>query len=289
LRVLHGRRVATAAIILTGLPVVLAGVVHPAERPAAQEAAPTPLPGPVVASTEGVSILLDVDLDAMAREQPATPADAAQARLSETAADQVAEQSAAILRRRLQEAGVTGALVERDGPRRIRVTLPHAGDLELHRGLLLRRGRMTLHLVLDSPSVRDADAVLLPGEREGQQRTIRRQAEMDGSRLADAQAIPDRRRGEWAVHLKFDAQGTKRFAEVTREAVGRALAIVVDGRVVVAPVILEPILLGEAVISGSLTARTAGQLAILLRSGALPAPLAIVEEAAATQGSGTRR
>lgn len=286
---LHGRRAATAAIILTALPVVFAGVAALVARPAAQEAAPTPLPGPVVAPTESASILLDVDLDAMAREQLATPSDAAQAQLGATAADQVAERSAAILRRRLQEAGVAGALVERDGPRRIRVTLPHAGDLELHRGLLLRRGRMTLHLVLDGPAILDVDAVLLPGEREGLQRTIRRQAEMDGSRLADAQAIPDRRTGEWVVHLKFDAEGTKRFAEVTREAVGRALAIVVDGRVVVAPVILEPILRGQAVISGSFTARTAGQLAILLRSGALPAPLAIIEEAAATQGPGTQR
>lgn len=286
---LHGRRAATAAIFLTGLPVVLAGVAAPVARPAAQEAAPAGRPSPAVASAESASILLAVDLDAMARERLATASDPAQAPVDEAGADQAAERSVAILRRRLQEAGVAGALVERDGPRLIRVTLPRADDLELYRGLLLRRGRMSLHLVLDSPGGRDADAILLPGEREGDQRTIRRQAEMDGSRLADAQSIPDRHTGTWVVHLKFDAEGTKRFAEVTREAVGRALAIVVDGRVIVAPVILEPILRGQAVISGSFTAREAGQLAILLRSGALPVPLAIVEDAAATQGPGTQR
>lgn len=286
---LHGRRAATAAIFLTGLPVVLAGLAAPVARPAAQQAAPAARSAPAVAATESASILLDVDLDATARERPATASGTPQARLGEAGADQAAEQSVAILRRRLQEAGVAGAMVERDGPRRIRVTLPRAEDLELNRGLLLRRGHMSIHLVLDSPGGRNADAMLLPGEREGDRRMVRRQAEVDGSRVADARAVPDRRTGEWVVHLKFDAEGSRRFAEVTRGAVGRALAIVVDGRVIVAPMIREPIPGGQAMISGSFTARDARQLAILLRSGALPAPLAVVGEAPPSQGPDTRR
>lgn len=257
---LQVRRRVAASILVLGLPAALARV----PRAAAQEVA---------------RILLELDLDAMTRE-----------RLQDAAsADEAAERSVAILRRRLQEADVAGALVEREGARRIRVTLPRAADAERARGLLARRGRMSLHLGLDGDAGQGADAVLLPGERDGRLHAVRRHPEMDSTTLADAQARLDSHTGEWVVLFRFDAEGSKRFAEVTRKAVGRVLAIVVDGRVMVAPMIRGPILGGQAMISGLGSAQDATQLAILLRLGALPAPLALVGEAGPAQGPDARR
>ncbi len=101
---------------------------------------------------------------------------------------------------------------------------------------------------------------------------------MDGANLTDARAVQDSRTGEWVVNFAFDSVGTRRFAETTRQNVGRPFAIVLDERVITAPVIREPITGGRGQISGSFTARSANDLAVLLRAGALPAPLTVVEE-----------
>ena len=80
------------------------------------------------------------------------------------------------------------------------------------------------------------------------------------------------------MNFAFDSVGTRRFAETTRQNVGRPFAIVLDERVITAPVIREPITGGRGQISGSFTAQSANDLAVLLRAGALPAPLTVVEE-----------
>jgi protein-export membrane protein SecD len=263
---LHSRRRALAAICVAWLPMMLVALVRPAARLAAQGISQPSAEAPERAAT----LLFELDLDAIPQE-----------RLAGAGTGATIERTAAILRRRVQEAGAADAVVLPEGPRHIRVTLPRgAPDADRIRGLLLRPGRMTFHLEEGTGRGGTAETMLLPGAREGHRSTVRRNAEMDGSRLADARATPDGRTGEWVVHLRFDAEGTKRFAEVTRRAVGRALAVVVDGRVVVAPLILEPILRGQAVISGTFTARQADDLAILLRSGALPVPISVVEEGA---------
>jgi preprotein translocase subunit SecD len=261
---LPSRRCAVAAIRMAWLPLVLATLVHPAARAEAQGIGQ---PSPEAAGP-AASLLLELDLDALPQERPTGAGTGA-----------AAERAMAILRRRVQEAGAAQATVLPEGPRHIRVTLPRgAPNADRIRGLLLRPGRMTFHLEEDAGRGGIDETILLPGAREGDRSTVRRHAEMDGSRLSDARATPDGRTGEWVVHLRFDAEGTKRFAEVTQRAVGRALAIVVDGRVVVAPFIVEPILRGQAVISGTFTAQQADDLAILLRSGALPVPVSVVEE-----------
>jgi len=107
---------------------------------------------------------------------------------------------------------------------------------------------------------------------------IKKQVLVSGENLVDAQPGFDQRTGEPIVTFRFDATGAKRFARVTQENVGLPFAIVLDGKVISAPVIREPILGGSGQISGSFTVPEASDLAVTLRSGALPAKLTVIEE-----------
>jgi len=104
--------------------------------------------------------------------------------------------------------------------------------------------------------------------------------------LTDAQPGFDQRNGEPIVSFKFNNNGARRFAQVTQENVGKPFAIVLDNEVISAPVIREPILGGSGQISGNFTVQAANDLAILLRAGALPAPLQIIEERTVGPGLG---
>ncbi|MFN3448312.1 MAG: protein translocase subunit SecD [Roseococcus sp.] len=192
------------------------------------------------------------------------------------------EQSIEIVRRRIDETGVVEALIARQGQNRILVQLPGVQDPQRIKDLLGRTARMTFHLLdetanLASP-VAPPGVMFLPGEREGERYAVRRRVEVDGANLSDARAAQDTRTGEWVVNFSFDSVGTRRFAEVTRANVGRPFAIVLDEKVITAPVIREPITGGRGQISGNFTVRTANDLAVLLRAGALPAPLTVIEE-----------
>ena len=101
---------------------------------------------------------------------------------------------------------------------------------------------------------------------------------MAGENLTDAQPGFDQRTNEPIVSFRFNAAGTKQFAHVTEEKVGTPFAVVLDGVVLAAPVIREPIVGGSGQISGNFTVESANNLAILIRSGALPAPLSMIEE-----------
>ncbi|HYZ34279.1 MAG TPA: protein translocase subunit SecD, partial [Crenalkalicoccus sp.] len=192
------------------------------------------------------------------------------------------EQSVEIVRRRIDETGVSDALIARQGSNRILVQLPGVEDPNRIKDLLGKTARMTFHLLDESANPAAPSpppgVEFLPGERDGQRYAVRRRVEVDGANLSDARAGQDSRTGEWVVNFAFDSLGTRRFAEVTRANVGRPFAIVLDGKVITAPVIREPITGGRGQISGSFTAKTANDLAVLLRAGALPAPLTVVEE-----------
>jgi len=121
------------------------------------------------------------------------------------------------------------------------------------------------------------DFMTLEG-RGGAKVAVRRRVEVDGANLTDARAGQNSQSGQWVVNFTFDSNGTKRFAEISRANVGRPFAIVLDDKVISAPVINEPITGGRGQISGSFTAASANELAVLLRAGALPAPLTVVEE-----------
>ncbi len=115
---------------------------------------------------------------------------------------------------------------------------------------------------------------------------IQRQVLVSGEDLVDAQPGFNQNSGEPIVQFRFNSNGARRFAQVTQENVGRPFAIVLDNQVISAPVIREPILQGSGQISGSFTVQAANDLAILLRAGALPAPLTIVEERTVGPGLG---
>ncbi len=191
------------------------------------------------------------------------------------------EQSIEIVRRRVDETGVAEALIARQGSQRILVTLPGVEDPNRIKELLGRTARMTFHLVDEAAQMAATPppgVMFLPGEREGERYAVRRRVEVDGANLTNARAGQDSRTGEWVVNFTFDSVGTRRFAQITRENVGRPFAVVLDNKVITAPVIREPILGGQGQISGNFTARSANDLAVLLRAGALPAPLTVVEE-----------
>ena len=109
---------------------------------------------------------------------------------------------------------------------------------------------------------------------------------MSGADLTDAQPGFDQRTSEPIVSFRFNTTGARKFAQVTQENVGKPFAIVLDNEVISAPVIREPILGGSGQISGSFTVQSANDLAILLRAGALPAPLTIIEERTVGPGLG---
>lgn len=196
-------------------------------------------------------------------------------------ASSAVEQSIEIVRRRIDETGVSEALIARQGQSRILVTLPGVEDPNRIKQLLGRTARMTFHLVDENAAlaaVPPPGVMFLPGERPGERFAVRRRVEVDGANLTNARAGQDSRNGEWVVNFQFDSVGTRRFAQITRENVGRPFAVVLDDKVITAPVIREPITGGQGQISGSFNAQSANELSVLLRAGALPAPLTVVEE-----------
>ena len=250
-------------------------VTDAAQVPAAV-AALRELANPIQAST-GQSV---ADLEVTSQPDGQVWATLTEAGLRDKASAAV-EQSIEIVRRRVDETGVAEALIARQGQARILVTLPGIEDPNRIKDLLGRTARMTFHLVDESAQMAASPppgVMFLPSEREGERFAVRRRVEVDGANLTNARAGQDSRTGEWVVNFTFDSVGTRRFAQITRENVGRPFAVVLDEKVITAPVIREPILGGQGQISGSFNARSANDLAVLLRAGALPAPLTVVEE-----------
>ncbi|HXQ51780.1 MAG TPA: protein translocase subunit SecD [Stellaceae bacterium] len=197
------------------------------------------------------------------------------------------EQSIEIVRRRIDETGTKEATIQRVGQDRILVELPGIDDPERVKALIGKTAKMTFQLVDVNASVEDARRGKLPPGDELFQSTenrtgmpdsyvVRRRVMVSGDTLTDAQ--PSFNNNVPVVSFKFDSIGGRRFADATRENVGKPFAIVLDNKVISAPVIKEPILGGSGIIEGSFSVQTASDLALLLRAGALPAPLTILEE-----------
>jgi len=205
--------------------------------------------------------------------------------LKPTEADLVARINAAadhsleIVRRRIDQAGIAEPTVLRQGANRILVQLPGVQDPTRIKELLGSTARLSFHMVAEEGGEgRIAGTTLLPLEGSSAQIRIRSRVMLDGDRLVDAGTGFDQRTGQPIVQFRFDSQGTKRFADITRNNVGKPFAIVLDGRVLSAPVIQEPILGGSGQISGNFTVESAKDLSVLLRAGALPAPMKVIEE-----------
>ena len=131
-----------------------------------------------------------------------------------------------------------------------------------------------------------ADSEILDGEKGRRNISIEKRVLVSGGDLVDAQPGFDQRTSEPIVNFRFNSIGARKFAEATQQNVGKPFAIVLDNKVISAPVIREPILGGTGQISGNFTVQQANDLAILLRAGALPAPLTIVEERTVGPGLG---
>ncbi|OUR78295.1 protein-export membrane protein SecD [Alphaproteobacteria bacterium 46_93_T64] len=193
----------------------------------------------------------------------------------------VVVQSIEIVGRRVNETGVNEPTIQRQGADRILVQLPGLGDPQRIIDLLGQTAQMTFHLVnlsgsATSGSVPPGSQRLPSLNEEGRTYVIKNQIMVSGENLEDAQATFQQ--GQPVVSIRFNGLGGKQFGRVTSENVGRPFAIVLDGKVVSAPRINEPILGGAAIISGGFNVQGAQDLALLLRAGALPAPLNILEQ-----------
>jgi SecD/SecF fusion protein len=185
-----------------------------------------------------------------------------------------AEQSLEIVRRRIDQIGVAEPTIQRVGANRILVQLPGVQDPGHIRTLLGSMAKLSFHMLTES----DIGSQTLPGADDGQRYKVQRRAAMTGDRLKDARMGFDERSGQPVINFRLDNRGAKQFSDITRANVGRPFAIVLDGKVLSAPVINEHIGGGSGQISGQFTTQQANDLAALLRAGALPAPLTVIEE-----------
>jgi protein-export membrane protein SecD len=200
---------------------------------------------------------------------------------------QILEQSIEVVRRRIDELGTREPTIERQGEDRILVQVPGLQDPEQLKTILGKTAKMSFQLVDEAadPSAKTApigsDTLQQMSDNPRQvlpNIVVQRRILVSGDRLTDAGASFDSRTGQPVVTFRFDNVGAREFGNVTKDHVGHRFAIVLDKQVISAPVIQEPILGGSGQITGNFTTKTANNLAILLRAGALPAPLKILEE-----------
>jgi preprotein translocase subunit SecD len=205
---------------------------------------------------------------------------------------QAVDQSIQIVERRVNELGLVEPTIQREGADRILVQVPGLQDPSRLKEILGKTAKLDFRMVDVSVSPEQAeqshpaDSEILPGETPGQKYLIEKRVLVSGADLTDAQPGFDQRTNEPVVNFRFNSAGARKFAEVTQANVGKPFAIVLDNKVISAPVIREPILGGSGQISGNFTVQSANDLAILLRAGALPAPLTIIEERTVGPGLG---
>ena len=204
------------------------------------------------------------------------------------------EQSIQIVERRVNELGTVEPIIQRQGVDRILVQVPGLQDPTRLKELLGRTAKMEFRMVDSNVSPDQAQAGRVPPDSELLQSAtrsdgpvvVKKQVLVSGGDLTDAQPGFDQRSGEPIVSFRFNTAGSRKFAQATTENVGLPFAIVLDNKVISAPVIREPITGGQGQISGNFTVQSANDLAILLRAGALPAPLTVVEERTVGPGLG---
>jgi preprotein translocase subunit SecD len=201
---------------------------------------------------------------------------------------QVMDQSIEVVRRRIDELGTREPTIERSGEDRILVQVPGLQDPTQLKNILGKTAKMTFQLVDEqanpNASVAPIGDEILPKMNDLNKNlpvekvVVQRRVMVSGDRLTDASQGFDQQTGQPVVNFRMDSVGARQFGDVTKEHVGHRFAIVLDKQVITDPVIISPILGGSGFITGSFTAKTANDMAILLRAGALPAPLKPLEE-----------
>ncbi len=204
--------------------------------------------------------------------------------------DQALKQNITTLHNRINELGVAEPVIQQQGLDRIVVQLPGVQDTAKAKDILGRTATLEIRMVDESGEARAAESGTGPVpfgterflERGGQAVIVKKQVILTGDNLTDAQPGFDSQTQEAAVHLSLDAKGSRIFRDVTRESIGKRMAILLfekgKGEVVTAPVIRSEIGGGRVQISGRMTSVEAADTALLLRAGSLAAPMEIIEE-----------
>lgn len=188
------------------------------------------------------------------------------------------EQSLEVVRRRLNETGMVEPIITRQGQDSILVQMPGVSDPQHIRELLGTTAKMTFHWVADAKTRPGTAVISVKGEMQGSSYQLEEMVVLEGKHISDARLGFSQQTNEPVVTFRLDGEGAHQFGNLTKNNIGRALAIVLDQQVVTAPVIRSAIQGGSGEISGSFTSASANDLALLLRAGALPAPLKVIEE-----------
>jgi len=207
---------------------------------------------------------------------------------------QTIEQSIQIVERRVNQLGTVEPIIQRQGTDRILVQVPGLQDPTELKRILGKTAKMEFRMVDSTVSPEQAQRgqvppdseILMSAQAPKVPEVIKKQVLVSGGELTDAQPGFDQRSGEPIVSFRFNSSGSRKFAQATVDNVGQRFAIVLDNEVISAPVIREPITGGSGQISGSFTVQSANELSILLRAGALPAPLTVIEERTVGPGLG---
>jgi preprotein translocase subunit SecD len=201
-------------------------------------------------------------------------------------ASRAVEQSIEIIRRRIDQLGTREPNIVRQGKDRIVIEAAGESDPEKLKSVVGQTAKLTFQMVDDSVSPQEAAAGRIPPGSEllpstdgySQAYLVRKRAEVTGEMLVDAQARFHQQSGRPMVSFRFNSQGARRFGDISSQNIGHRFAIVLDRKVISAPVIQSAITGGSGQITGNFTEETANELAILLRAGALPAPLKVEEQ-----------
>ena len=201
--------------------------------------------------------------------------------IKETSLDQALE----IVRRRIDEVGTNEPNILRRGSNRILVELPGLDDPMRIKSLLGKTANLTFRFVVqnDEPSFGSEKLLFEDGSEEA---IVSKRIIISGENLLDAKPKMDNQSNQTVVQFTLDRVGAKRFGKATLSGVGKRLAIVLDGKIISAPIVRDAIVGGSGIITGDFTFQSATDLALLLRSGALPAPLNIIEERTVGPGLG---
>ncbi|MET0183258.1 MAG: protein translocase subunit SecD [Caulobacterales bacterium] len=191
-----------------------------------------------------------------------------------------------VIRRRIDPTGTSEVSIARQGDDRVSVQAPGESDPELLKQRIGQTALLTFHLVDDQADMGEVQAgrvppgsMIAPPYSEGStSELVRRRPSLTGDSLQNASARMNSQTGQYVISFQLDSAGARVFCRLSTEYVGRRFAILLDDKVLTAPSIREPICGGSGQIDGSFTAQSSSELALLLRAGALPVPLTVIEQ-----------
>jgi len=204
-------------------------------------------------------------------------------------ASKAVDQSIETIRRRIDSLGTKEPSINRQGDTRIMIQAPGESDPEKLRSIIGKTAKLTFQMVDETVTAEDVQAGRIPpgsevmaGDQYAPYYVVKKRALVSGEELTNAQQQFDPQSGHPVVQLQFNASGGRKFGDLTARNVGKRFAIVLDNKILSAPVINGPIPGGSGIITGNFTVESANELSLLLRSGALPAPLTVEDQRTVT-------